>query len=544
MEEQRKQEIAASLDKAAQEGLFVVVPIRTPVKVRKDSPKLAIAVPFGDKDDPDLFVCPKCSHRHFGVVRCEKCGEDHSACRKLHVAGLTSVEWLLHMWNQVPPLLCSMQMFARKSILSAQARNEMDYEILKQDFKYIYHIDDDVFMPPTALYEMHNVMERTPDAAVLSAVYTTKEELVEPEIYKLHGEGAYWNFSTKPGVIEPIFGAGGGALMVRVEALREIEKCLPGDFWADVHELEFDSTGRMKTLWGHDIRFCKRFYEAWQMDDHPNGIGPMGVADPKKAANVSQQWKVYVAGWIQCVHYDYKTQRSYFLPSDAPCFTDANRPAYWDSLWNQEGFGSNRRYPELFSAICEMIPEGSKVLDFGCGVGILMEMLTKKRGCRVFGADLSPRAIKILSDRWLDGVAIDAIDLPKNGDGHIGPYDPEETVFVSTETLEHLDYKRSHAMLSYASRYKEVVLSFPNGTVEGTPSGEHVREFDEESAVEFLSRYFNRVEVYEPVGGRLIARCSGAKPQEAEAPVQEASDEGACLVQADDDNTGSDNSGG
>ena len=67
---QDKQEIEKSLDEASEVGLFRAGEARPPIKLKADAPKVVIAIPIGDKDDPDLYVCPKCNERQFAKVTC------------------------------------------------------------------------------------------------------------------------------------------------------------------------------------------------------------------------------------------------------------------------------------------------------------------------------------------------------------------------------------------------------------------------------------------------------------------------------------------
>jgi len=480
---QDKQEIEKSLDEASEVGLFRAGEARPPIKLKADAPKVVIAIPIGDKDDPDLYVCPKCNERQFAKVTCCSCKEVFDNRLKLRRAGLVSAEFAINITQQVMPLLCSVQFMIRKSVLSAQARNEMTYEAIKRGAKYIFYWDDDTLIPPKTIYELHNMMERTPDAAVISGVYTTREECPEPLYYKDHGEGAYWNFINKPGVLEPIFGAGAGCMMARVEALVEIEKEIGGPWWADEHTADSDK----KSMWGHDIRFCRRVHEMREQ-----GLG-------------SQPWQVYGAGWIQCGHIDVNTQTIHYLPSDTPALknNDLNSASYWDYIWGSEGHGTGRQYPELYSAICDMVPEDSKVLDVGCGIGILMDMLTKKNRARCFGIDISPKAIEMLQSRWLEGVAGDI--------GEMNLKVPKETLVVSTETLEHLaDEKLDHFLTQAAKHTSRLIASTPDGKLVGTPEGEHVQEFTRNSLRKKLKAYYKNVKI-KKIGHLLLADCDNAK---------------------------------
>lgn len=57
--------------------------------------------------------------------------------------------------------------------------------------------------------------------------------------------------------------------------------------------------------------------------------------------------------------------------------------------------------------ITEMVPEGSRVLDLGCGDGSLMAHLRDEKGCTVRGVDLSPGDIASALARGLSVVQTD-----------------------------------------------------------------------------------------------------------------------------------------
>jgi len=75
---------------------------------------------------------------------------------------------------------------------------------------------------------------------------------------------------------------------------------------------------------------------------------------------------------------------------------------------------------EARSVILDLIPEGSSVLDIGCGTGILCHALCEKKRCRAVGLDLSLRMIEFARRRFAHPLAQyvhgDATDLSNYGD--------------------------------------------------------------------------------------------------------------------------------
>lgn len=463
-----------SISVAKESGLFRESEVRSPVKLSRNCPKIAIAIPVGDKDDPDLHICEACGHRHFGIVRCEKCNSEQVGRARARHAGLVPIEWMMNEKQILSPLLTAVVYLVRKSILSAKARQEMTREAVDLGCDYIFYWDDDTLIPSKAVYDMHRCMEMNEDLGIITGVYTTRESANEPILYKYHGDGAYWGFSTAEGVLEDVFAAGAGCMMARVSALKEVESVLGGPWWLDEHDMAAVSSGKSRIVWGHDIRFCRRMHEL------------------RESGKASKPWRVVVAGWILCGHFDIVEQKVYEVPGDAPCFKDTNTRSYWDNIWFKERGG--RDYGAMYEKVASLVPEGSNVVDFGCGPGFLLDYLTKKRHVRGYGYDISAEAIEQVKGRWLDGEVVDAKDFEVNH------FDPKDTVFVCTETLEHLDDERYARVMREMGKCGMSVVTVPNGNLQGTPPGEHQREFTHDSLAEELGK------IYSEVGVELLQR--------------------------------------
>jgi 2-polyprenyl-3-methyl-5-hydroxy-6-metoxy-1,4-benzoquinol methylase len=156
------------------------------------------------------------------------------------------------------------------------------------------------------------------------------------------------------------------------------------------------------------------------------------------------------------------------------------------------------------------VPEDSKVVDIGCGTGVLLDMLTKRKHIRGYGVDFSEESIGKLKQKWMEGEVQDIRNLKLNH------WPAKETVAVSTETLEHLDDERLGKLLKEISKCKMAILTTPDGTLPGTPGGEHVREFDKASLKKLLGKHFPRVKIESITdpgasGSRLVAICTKGK---------------------------------
>ena len=84
---------------------------------------------------------------------------------------------------------------------------------------------------------------------------------------------------------------------------------------------------------------------------------------------------------------------------------DLNTPTYWDEVYRDEWAqgkleGAHRDYGPIHDAVVELVAPGSRVLDVGCGLGILCRKIAARRsGTRVVGVDFSAYAIERNRDR-------------------------------------------------------------------------------------------------------------------------------------------------
>jgi methionine biosynthesis protein MetW len=108
-----------------------------------------------------------------------------------------------------------------------------------------------------------------------------------------------------------------------------------------------------------------------------------------------------------------------------------------------------------FEVIAGLVPEGSRVLDLGCGDGALLAHLRDARGCRGFGVEIDDaqvaacirRDVKVLQLNLEEGLAL--FD------------DASFDVVLQLETLQHL--RNAETMLRETARVGRIgIVSFPN----------------------------------------------------------------------------------
>jgi ubiquinone/menaquinone biosynthesis C-methylase UbiE len=149
--------------------------------------------------------------------------------------------------------------------------------------------------------------------------------------------------------------------------------------------------------------------------------------------------------------------------------TNINTPRYWDGVWRNDT--ENRNYRELFQQICNRIPPQSKVLDVGCGSGILARQLRDTCGAIVTALDFSAHACSLLAS---DGFETIVSTLPAI------PFPDESFDFaVCTEVLEHLDdpEKTIIQMFRIVRRGGSVICSVPDNLLHPHQELEHQRAF-------------------------------------------------------------------
>jgi hypothetical protein len=262
----------------AGEKCSVEIGRRTQIKLpTNEPPQILICVPIGGKSEEHHFPVPPCKDEN---CKCKNHGQHvHTP---IYNQGLVPAEWAVSIANVVVPLNTTIGYLFEKGRLSADARNRMTQRCLELKAKYVFYWDDDVILHPHMLYAAHNILETNPDIGLVTGVYMTREDPTEPMIYRDHGKGACWDFSTKTeDPPEDIFSCGGGCIMARVEDIAKMKE----PYWADeqvVHE-----SGQ--TMWGHDVRFVRKFAQETGK-------------------------RVVVKGHLLCGHWDVPKQKMYMFP--------------------------------------------------------------------------------------------------------------------------------------------------------------------------------------------------------------------------------------
>lgn len=106
-------------------------------------------------------------------------------------------------------------------------------------------------------------------------------------------------------------------------------------------------------------------------------------------------------------------------------------------------------------AIARLVPEGARVLDLGCGDGVLLAYLQNERGCTGYGVELDDANVLACVRRGVDVLQLNLEDgLAMFGDNSFD-------VVLQIDTLPHL--RNAEVMLRETARIGRMgIVAFPN----------------------------------------------------------------------------------
>jgi len=109
----------------------------------------------------------------------------------------------------------------------------------------------------------------------------------------------------------------------------------------------------------------------------------------------------------------------------------------------------------ILQAIAQLVPQGARVLDLGCGDGALLDHLQQHRGCSGYGVELDDANVLACAQR---GVNV----LQLNLDQGLKVFaDQSFDVVLQIDTLQHL--RNAETMLLETARVGKIgIVAFPN----------------------------------------------------------------------------------
>ena len=109
----------------------------------------------------------------------------------------------------------------------------------------------------------------------------------------------------------------------------------------------------------------------------------------------------------------------------------------------------------IMRTLAQLVPQGSRVLDLGCGDGALLQLLQQERGCTGYGVELDDANVLACARRGVQVLQLNLDQGLKLFDDH--SFD----VVLQIDTLQHL--RNAETMLRETVRVGRMgIVAFPN----------------------------------------------------------------------------------
>lgn len=106
-------------------------------------------------------------------------------------------------------------------------------------------------------------------------------------------------------------------------------------------------------------------------------------------------------------------------------------------------------------ALAQLVPEGSRVLDLGCGDGLFLDYLQRERGCTGYGIEIADANVLACVKRGVNVIQL-------NLDAGLSMFDDDSfDIVLQIDTLQHL--RNAETMLRETARVGKLgIVAFPN----------------------------------------------------------------------------------
>ncbi len=198
-----------------------------------------------------------------------------------------------------------------------------------------------------------------------------------------------------------------------------------------------------------------------------------------------------------------------------------NTKEYWDNIWKKEGVNTrniHRNKPYLYDEILNYIKDGDSVLDIGCGVGIFLRYIDKRRkNIKSYGIDISSEAIKLLQSINIDGECYKIPDsnIYNRKIGKFATIDIKTgknnfNVVTAIQTLEHIPCEESllEHMIYLSKKDGTCIVTVPNDKFPSCE--EHLHVCTVESLKSLLNKYWYNIKII-PKESNFIAIMTNPK---------------------------------
>lgn len=391
---------------------------------------------------------------------------------------------LFEMFGRSP---CSYKMITEIKV-HHMARNGIIEKFLKSGMNYLLFVDSDMIWEPDSLELAYDLIQN-PQVDIVSGIYFGKSKPHTPIIKKLDLQAGcydcYTNWGNKPFEVD---GSGMGFMLI------------PRYVLARMKQPFCDWTGGFS----EDLNFClkaKKDYK-FKIWAHP-GI-KLGHITKTTVTNIDwvQQHKPSIASWMrENKRFTTMTLAKWYprwredLGIHPLQFKNPNTKEYWDEIYKHEKSDSWRTYPEksdyISKELLKEIPAGTKILELGCGQGLLATKLAKDhKDTEYVGMDISTEAVKAVRKAGFLAMRkeLPPIELKDKFD-----------VILALELLEHMDDKpRLELIKEIAGMLKEngqVILSVPDDCMPPVEVIEHRVKYNKQSFEKFLKKTFKNVKV-------------------------------------------------
>ncbi len=175
-------------------------------------------------------------------------------------------------------------------------------------------------------------------------------------------------------------------------------------------------------------------------------------------------------------------------------FFNINTKKHWDSVWLKEKDKPDihRLYQQAYKKIVSLVNPKQKIIDIGCGIGILLTKLKEEKNCEVLGIDVSEEGIKAVMNKNILGFIAKVPPIPVPSDSF--------DVAIATELLEHISKpeKLIKEMFRILKPMGTLIISTPDNALHPYVEREHLRAFNEINLGKILGKFkdIHRLDVF------------------------------------------------